>query len=159
MDGSLNQSCLALQNSVNLLQGTLERLKEQGKHSKRLTTTLLQSKRVFELLSEYDLQRARLDLIEDVEPVVDKLCNKLEKSLNKLERERSTLQQTYELNQLRLNNRFGSGGGRVSKIQKYPVVMGTSTNEELERLRELKSRKEALEYQIQELKGQQMDSY
>ncbi|AAS54386.1 AGL105Wp [Eremothecium gossypii ATCC 10895] len=147
MDISLDESCVALESSVKLLGKTLERLAEQGEHSRRLTSTLLRSKRVFELVSEYDLQRARLDVIEEVEPVVEKLCSKLEKSLNKLERERATLQQTYELNQLRLNNRLAGSGGR------RPVVMGTSTTEELGRLREAKQRKAALEREIAEVRG------
>ncbi|AGO13764.1 AaceriAGL105Wp [[Ashbya] aceris (nom. inval.)] len=147
MDVSLDQSCVALENSVKLLGNTLERLAEQGEHSRRLTSTLLRSKRVFELVSEYDLQRARLDVIEEVEPVVEKLCSKLEKSLNKLERERATLQQTYELNQLRLNNRLAGSSSR------RPVVMGTSTAEELGRLREAKQRKAALERELAEVRG------
>lgn len=148
MCSSLQQCYLELEQTISVLDCTLNRLNQQGKHSKRLTSTILQQKRVFELVSEYDLQRARLDLSEDVEPVVDKLCNKLEKCLNKLERERSTLQQTYELDQLRLNNIYGT-----AKAKNFPVVMGTSTNEELERLRELKSKKEDLTRMLNELKG------
>ncbi|AMD21108.1 HEL173Cp [Eremothecium sinecaudum] len=155
MGDSLQLSCLALENSVGILQGTLDRLKQQGTHSTRLRNTLLEPKRVFELVSEYDLQRARLDLIEDVEPVVDKLCSKLEKSLNKLERERSTLQQTYELNQLRLNNKFSTASRRFGGSKRFPVVMGTTTKEELDRLRQLKSRKQALARELEELQAQE----
>ncbi|KAM3161756.1 DASH complex subunit SPC19 [Lachancea thermotolerans] len=106
MTESLSQCCDVLESAVELLSGTVSKLENQSNLSNQLTMSLLQPRRVFELIPEYDIQRAKLDLIEEVEPLVKSLSGKLSKSLVKLERERDTLQQTLELNSLRLNNQF-----------------------------------------------------
>lgn len=84
MAGSLEESVNALEASVMLLQDTVELLKSNSHRSTSLTSNLLHSKRIFQLVPEYDVQRAKLDLIEDVDPLVSKLSGKLDKSLNKL---------------------------------------------------------------------------
>lgn len=152
MAGSLEESVNALEASVMLLQDTVELLKTNSHKSTSLTSNLLHSKRIFQLVPEYDVQRAKLDLIEDVDPLVSKLSGKLDKSLNKLERERSALQQTFELNKLRLNNKYDDGNDQDPDMSTEPVVMVSSTNEELEELKQLKQEKEKLLEQIQAIK-------
>lgn len=144
MDHPLEQSIESLNKSVQLLQKTVNALQKKSDKSRLLANTLLKCKPVFELVSEYDIQKARLDLMEEVEPVVNRLIITLEKSLNKLEREKSTLTQTFELNKLRINNR---------NEKSDPVVMVSSTNEELEILKKLKERKLHLQEQIRQIKN------
>lgn len=142
MEKALSDTVKTLTTCVNDMDHCLEVSKMSTASSTTLARTMLQSKRVFQLVSEYDVQRARLDLMEDIEPLLQKLYGKLEKSLNKLERETLTLQQTFELNKLRLNNQETSPLADSSKSDL--VVMASSTQEELECLKQLKSRKEEL---------------
>lgn len=151
MADSLSQCTEALDSAVHLLSSTVSRLESESKASNGLTMSLLQPRRVFELVSEYDVQRAKLDLIEEVEPLIKSLSGKVVKSLTKLERERDTLQQTLELNALRLNNRYSGNESPEADVSSDLVIMTSSTSEELEQLKELKLQKARLSEAIQEL--------
>lgn len=152
MDRALSDSVEALNACVSKMDNCLNTTRQTTYNSTKLASTLLQSKRVFQLVSEYDVQRARLDLMEDIEPLLQKLYGKLEKGLNKLERERATLHQTFELNKLRLNNQ--ETHPFVEFMKSDPVVIVSSSPEELERLKELKNHKEALLNKIHQLQKQ-----
>ncbi|CDO94068.1 unnamed protein product [Kluyveromyces dobzhanskii CBS 2104] len=151
MEHLLSESVDALSACVDNMEKCLIASKITTDSSTKVANNMLQTKRVFQLVSEYDVQRARLDLMEEIEPLLQKLYNKLEKGLNKVERERATLSQTFELNKLRLNNQETSPLGGAVKSD--PVVIVSSTHEELEQLRELKNRKEDLMQKIQQLRG------
>ncbi|CUS22139.1 LAQU0S04e09076g1_1 [Lachancea quebecensis] len=153
MTESLSQCCDALESAVGLLSGTVSKLQKQSNFSNQLTMSLLQPRRVFELIPEYDIQRAKLDLIEEVEPLVKSLNEKLSKSLVKLERERDTLQQTLELNSLRLNNKFSGEEMSDPDISSDLVIMTSSTTEELDQLKKLKAQKAQLVKSIQDIQN------
>ncbi|CAR24123.1 Spc19p [Lachancea thermotolerans CBS 6340] len=153
MTESLSQCCDALESAVELLSGTVSKLENQSNLSNQLTMSLLQPRRVFELIPEYDIQRAKLDLIEEVEPLVKSLSGKLSKSLVKLERERDTLQQTLELNSLRLNNQFSGEEMSDPDVSSDLVIMTSSTTEELDQLKKLKAQKAQLISSIQEIQS------
>ena len=102
MTDALEQSVFALERTVLVLKDSIESLKHANEPSTNLASTMLQTKRVFRLVPEYDVERSKLDLIEEVEPLVRTLGDKLRKSMSKMQRELDTLQQTYELNDLRL---------------------------------------------------------
>ncbi|SCV04029.1 LANO_0G07712g1_1 [Lachancea nothofagi CBS 11611] len=144
MAESLAQCVDSLELSVQCLEKTVGRLNNESQSSNYLTTGLLQSRRVFELVPEYDVQRAKLDLIEEVEPLIKNLNSKLVKNLSKLERERDNLQQTLELNALRLKNRFNGEDFREADMSSDLVIMTSSTSEELEQLKQLKVQKTEL---------------
>lgn len=153
MTESLSQCCDVLESAVELLSGTVSKLENQSNLSNQLTMSLLQPRRVFELIPEYDIQRAKLDLIEEVEPLVKSLSGKLSKSLVKLERERDTLQQTLELNSLRLNNQFSGEEMSDPDVSSDLVIMTSSTTEELDQLKKLKAQKAQLISSIQEIQS------
>ena len=159
----LEHSVASLGETVVLLQKTIDGLKKDSEPNNNLVQTILQSKRVFELISEYDVERAKLAQSEEIDPLVKTLEDKLGKSLGKLKRELDTLQQTYELNKLRLNNSTNGKNGDASDtsfiadvdVSTDVVVMASSTNEELQELKELKLKRKLLQKKLQELKVQQ----
>lgn len=148
MSDALERSADSLESTVGLFKGSVETLKKNSRPNTYLTQTMLKSRRVFELVLEYDVQRAKLDLIEEVEPLVSVLQDKLGKSLNKMRRELDTLQQTYELNKLRLNKKSYTDFDVSTDV----VIMGSTTNEELEELKKLKQQKEMLQKKLELLR-------
>ncbi|QLL31879.1 hypothetical protein HG536_0C00460 [Torulaspora globosa] len=155
MYDALERSVESLETTVGLLRDSVGTLEKNSKPNVYLTQTMLQSRRVFELMLEYDVQRAKLDLIEEVEPLVTTLQDKLEKSINRMRRELDTLQQTYELNKLRLsknNSSIGGPGNAEFDVSTDAVIIASSTNEELEELKKLKQLKEALRKRLEEAK-------
>ncbi|SCU96719.1 LAFA_0G07734g1_1 [Lachancea sp. 'fantastica'] len=168
MADSLSQCVDALQSSVRCLEETVVTLGKESRTSNYLSKSLLQSRRVFELVPEYDVQRAKLDLIEEIEPLVNNLSSKVTKNLLKLERERDNLQQTLELNALKIKNRYsgegdGQGDGDGDEDDVFGqnagsdvVIMTSSTPEELKQLKELKAQKAQLleRIRIESARGQ-----
>ncbi|CEP61428.1 Spc19p LALA0_S03e02652g [Lachancea lanzarotensis] len=151
MSDSLSQCVDALKSSVQCLEDTVVKLGNESRTSNYLTKSLLQSRRVFELVPEYDVQRAKLDLIEEIEPLVNNLSSKVTKNLLKLERERDNLQQTLELNALKMKNNRYSGEHEDEDVDVLNqdagsdvVIMTSSTPEELDQLKELKAQKAQL---------------
>ncbi|EJS42359.1 spc19p [Saccharomyces arboricola H-6] len=167
MTDALEQSVLALEKTVSVLKDSVESLKHANEPSTNLSSTMLHTKRVFRLVPEYDVERSKLDLIEEVEPLVRTLGDKLRKSMGRMQRELDTLKQTYELNDLRLkkninmeddgNGLNSSEAGREDEggdadVSTDVVMMASSTNEELEELKKLKGIKKQLENKLQILK-------
>lgn len=150
MTESLQQSVESLEDTIVILRNSVAKLEKNSQSNNHLTQTMLKSKRVFELVPEYDVQEAKLDLIEEVEPLVKTLEDKLEKSMVRMKREADTLQQTYELNKLRLNKDVSQRGD--NDISMDVVVMASSTNEELEELKMLKAKKERLQHRLEILR-------
>ncbi|CAI4056917.1 hypothetical protein SUVZ_02G3230 [Saccharomyces uvarum] len=167
MADALEQSVLALESTLSVLKDSVESLKHANEPSTNLASTMLQTKRVFRLVPEYDVERSKLDLIEEVEPLVRTLGDKLRKSMGRMQRELDTLQQTYELNDLRLKKNINmeedndgldnsdmrrDDGGGEADVSTDVVMMASSTNEELEELRKLKEKKKELQEELQTLK-------
>ncbi|AJV00711.1 Spc19p [Saccharomyces cerevisiae YJM1387] len=163
MTDALEQSVLALEGTVSVLKDSVESLKCANESSTNLASTMLQTKRVFRLVPEYDVERSKLDLIEEVEPLVRTLGDKLRKSMGRMQRELDTLQQTYELNDLRLKKNISMDDDDALNSpdmgQEYEgrdaddvVMMASSTNEELEELKKLKEKKKQLENKLEILK-------
>lgn len=105
-------------------------------------------------MPEFDIERARIDLNEELEPLIQLLKDKLKESLNRHAIDLNTLKQKYELNKLTLNNGLNSDPMSSQDIDESTdvVVMGSTTNEELEELRELKKKKEALQKKLDALR-------
>lgn len=153
MNELLDDSVWYLEESVALMQESVETLKRNSEENKYITQVMLQCSKACELIPEFDVERARNDLNEEVEPLVSTLQEKLKKSLSKMKRELDTLNQTYELNALRLNNSNNNENMDTNiDISTDVVVMTSSTNEELEELKELRSKKEQLLQRLESLK-------
>ncbi|GCF01446.1 DASH complex subunit spc19 [Zygosaccharomyces mellis] len=152
MAESLEQSVGCLEASNDLLRKTVTKLQDNAESNNFLAQIMLECKRVFELVPEYDVHKAKLDLIEEVEPLVRTLEEKLDKSTVRMTRELDTLQQTYELNKLRLSKSRDAETGNEMDVSTDAVIMTSSTNEELAQLKDLKSRKMELQNRLQMLR-------
>ncbi|GAV52912.1 hypothetical protein ZYGR_0AI01940 [Zygosaccharomyces rouxii] len=152
MAESLERSVGCLEASNELLRRTVTKLQDNAESNNFLAQTMLNCKRVFELVPEYDVHKAKLDLIEEVEPLVRTLEEKLDKSTVRMTRELDTLQQTYELNKLRLSKSRDVEDGNEMDVSTDAVIMTSSTNEELAQLKDLKSRKMELQSRLQMLR-------
>ncbi|CCF56920.1 hypothetical protein KAFR_0B06230 [Kazachstania africana CBS 2517] len=155
MAEALESSVVSLESTISLLQDSIETLKTDSKDNNYLTDTMLRCNQVFELIPEFDIERARNDLNEEVEPLIRTLQEKLKKSLSKMTRELDTLKQTFELNQLRLNNTATNNETDLSSddinVSTDDVVMASSTNEELEELKRLRLKREELQERLNQL--------
>lgn len=151
MAEALECSVAFLENSNRLLRESVEKLKENSKSNNFLAQTMLDCKRVFELVPEYDVHKAKLDLIEEVEPLVRTLEEKLDRSAVRMKRELDTLQQTCELNKLRLSKSRDVENADID-VSTDAVIMTSSTNEELAQLKDLKTRKLELQKKLEKLR-------
>lgn len=152
MAESLACSVSYLESSNKLLRESVKKLKENGVSNNFLAQTMLDCKRVFELVPEYDVHKAKLDLIEEVEPLVRTLEEKLDRSLVRMRRELETLQQTCELNKLRLSKSRDMESTDL-ELSTDAVVITSSTNEELEQLKILKAKKLVLQEELERLQN------
>ncbi|GMM56400.1 Spc19 protein [Maudiozyma humilis] len=154
MKDPLQESLWHLQEINALLEESVEQLETESKQNNDLTDTMLRFKQVYELMPEFDIERARIDLNEELEPLIQLLKDKLKESLNRHAIDLNTLKQKYELNKLTLNNGLNSDPMSSQDIDESTdvVVMGSTTNEELEELRELKKKKEALQKKLDALR-------
>lgn len=151
MAEALECSVAFLENSNRLLRESVEKLKENSNSNNFLAQTMLDCKRVFELVPEYDVHKAKLDLIEEVEPLVRTLEEKLDRSAVRMKRELDTLQQTCELNKLRLSKSRDVENADID-VSTDAVIMTSSTNEELAQLKDLKTRKLELQKKLEKLR-------
>ncbi|AQZ11358.1 SPC19 (YDR201W) [Zygosaccharomyces parabailii] len=152
MAESLTCSVNYLENSNKLLRDSVKQLKKNGESNNFLAQTMLDCKRVFELVPEYDVHKAKLDLIEEVEPLVRTLEEKLDRSVVRMKRELETLQQTCELNKLRLSKSRDMDSTDL-ELSTDAVVITSSTNEELEQLKILKAKKLLLQEELERLQN------
>lgn len=154
MNDPLQESLWHLQEINALLEESVEQLESESKQNNDLTDTMLRFKQVYELMPEFDIERARIDLNEELEPLIYLLRDKLKESLNRHAIDLNTLKQKYELNKLTLNNALNSDpiGSQDIDESTDVVVMGSTTNEELEELRELKQKKLELQETLASLK-------
>ena len=160
MSEALDESIWHLQEISGLLESSVNQLVEDSNTNNDLTRTMLRCKQVYELVPEFDIERARIDLNEEVEPIIDALKDKLKETLNRRAIDLNTLKQKYELNKLKINNgyteqSFAGYTGETSEDglnDTDVVVMGSTTNEELQELKQLRQRKDELQKKLQELK-------
>ncbi|KAG0670649.1 DASH complex subunit spc19 [Maudiozyma exigua] len=160
MSEALEESIWHLQEINGLLESSVNQLVEDSNTNNDLTRTMLRCKQVYELVPEFDIERARIDLNEEVEPIIEALSDKLKETLNRRAIDLNTLKQKYELNKLKINNGYteqsftGSVGDGTEDGENSAdvVVMGSTTNEELQELKQLRQRKDELQRKLQELK-------
>lgn len=161
MSEALEESIWHLQEINELLESSVKQLVEDSNTNNDLTRTMLRCKQVYELVPEFDIERARIDLNEEVEPIIEALRDKLKETLNRRAIDLNTLKQKYELNKLKINNGYteqsftGYTGdtGEDETNETDVVVMGSTTNEELQELKQLRQRKDELQKTLQELKN------
>lgn len=149
---SLDECVTYLEDAVELMKESVVRLHNDSEQSDILCRGMLDIKRIFELIPEYDVESARLALFEEVDPMVKTLGDKIEKALVRKRRELDSLRQTVELNKLRLS---GSGieEDQDMDMSTDAVAIASATDAELDELRALKARRAELQL-LYERRGQ-----
>ena len=154
MNDPLADGIRSLKRSTALLQSAATKLEQETKQNSDLVSALLQSRSVHELISEFDIERAQIDLNEELEPVTRIIGAKLRVALNRKFIDKTTLKRRNELIQGVLNNnsnnsktgnRDGVFGGPAAVTSNDVVFMASTTNEELEELKRLRARRSELQ--------------
>ncbi|KAK6456270.1 DASH complex subunit Spc19 [Scheffersomyces xylosifermentans] len=146
-------NCIAsLRESVNLLDDSLNILNQTTQDIPRIKNVLL-TKRVFGLIPESDLNNAKQNFQIEVEPQVNSLMSRIDKSLQVLHRKHTKLQNRYELQSVRLSSskRDSLGDVPLSRISKAKNV----DEKKLARLQILRIKKERLKYTLTTLNLQE----
>lgn len=138
---TLSGCITSLSASVSLLGDALHSLDAQTGDFARLGAILDQN-RIFTLVPESDLATAKRSLEHEIEPRILKLLENVKARLAKLERRRDALVSKEQLNQVRINN-FKS---ESDAYQEEEEVEGSE--EELEALRQLRLRRDRLNYKL-----------
>lgn len=150
MNKILEDCCSSLKSSVELLNSTNTLLVRSNEYSEALCKGIFQTRRVFEAVPEYDVQRAKLDLIEDLEPLVRLLEDHARRSLGKMSRELDTLRQTREYQRLRAQ--------RAGSADTSGVVLASLTDDELESLRKLRAQRQELTERLKQVENGDMNN-
>ena len=158
MNDPLADGIRSLKQSTALLQSAATKLEQETKQNSDLVSALLQSRSVYELISEFDIERAQIDLNEELEPVARSIGSKLRVALNRKFIDKTALKRRNELIQGVLNNnntiinnnghdknRDGVFGGPTAVTSNDVVFMASTTNEELEELKRLRARRSELQ--------------
>lgn len=157
MNDPLADGIRSLKQSTALLQSAATKLEQETKQNSDLVSALLQSRSVHELISEFDIERAQIDLNEELEPVARSIGSKLRVALNRKFIDKTALKRRNELIQGVLNNnniinnnghdkgRDGVFGVPAAVTSNDVVFMASTTNEELEELKRLRARRSELQ--------------
>ncbi|CCH41626.1 DASH complex subunit [Wickerhamomyces ciferrii] len=147
---TLNGSISSLSASVSLLGNSLNSLDALSEDFERLPTVLKQSN-IFTLIPETDLNDAKQHLVYELEPKIEALKDKVRLKISKLERKKSNLVSKIELNQVRINN-FKNDEKAKKANQENVEIEGSE--EELEKLRQLRLKKDRLKFKLSSVKLQ-----
>ncbi|GAM87113.1 hypothetical protein ANO11243_051340 [Dothideomycetidae sp. 11243] len=144
---SLRSSMQLLDSSINILS--------TGVHDLPRLSTVLQTTRHFELVSETDLVAAQSTLISEIEPEISALLGRVNTYLDALARREQSLAAKAELQEGRLSRASGS----LQKPGNSGVGSSSGTGEALSGLQEVKAqqlrqKKERLSYAVGRLEMQ-----
>lgn len=144
------QGCVAsLSASCNILESSLSTLDSGIADFPRLIH-ILKSTRHFELLPESEVLAAHQEIYGEIGPQRDELMKRAEKGIQALERREYSLRSKAELQEVRLLQRRPT-----SNMAQTPAVGPDPTDEEnderVERLRQVRSKKERLAYTLKRL--------
>lgn len=115
---------------------------------------VLATNKVFGLVPELDLESAKRNIQNEVQPQVDALVLKIEKELNKLKRKKTNLASKVDLQQVRLENAAKSNRDSLSGIKGIlasRIAKGDIDEQKLARLKLLQNKKERLKYSLSRL--------
>ncbi|KAF2220265.1 DASH complex subunit Spc19 [Elsinoe ampelina] len=153
------QGCVAsLRSSMQLLDSSINILESGVSDFPRLTT-VLQTTRHFELVSEADLRDAQSSLLNEIQPEVENLLSRVDTYLDKLERREKSLIAKCELQEGRLG-RASVGRASGSKSPGFGSRQASGQGESglkgLEEVKamQLRQKKERLSYAVGRLELQ-----
>lgn len=143
-ENTLNGCITSLSSSCSLLSQSLNSLDSQVPDFARLGRVLDQH-RIFTLVPEYDVSRAKRSLVDEIEPKTLRLVELIKLKLTKLERKKSAMEGKIKLNEVRINN---FRGDRVD--DDHDGDDNTATVES-DKLKQLRLKKDRLKYQLSSL--------
>lgn len=134
-----------LKRSVSLLNDSLEILDETTKNVPRLKK-VLKTRKVFGLVPDVDLDHASKTLIEELQPQIQSLSNKMVGEMSKLRKKRDGLARKIELQHLRLESiekskELSIRGNQILNSANLDAV-------KLERYKILKDKRERMNYSL-----------
>lgn len=150
---SLSNCISSLSASVALLNDSLKTIDNATKDIPRLKKVLSTNK-VFGLVPELDLESAKRNIQNEVQPQINALVLKIEKELSKLKRKKTNLASKVDLQQVRLENAAKSNRDSLSGIKGITanrISKGDIDELKLARLKLLQNKKERLKYSLSRL--------
>ncbi|CAN6598398.1 DASH complex subunit Spc19p [Trichomonascus vanleenenianus] len=135
---------LSLSNSVNSLNSALSILQSSNENLNQVQDfgrlpTVLKTNKVFDIVTESEINEGKRELAAETEPQVMALLRKAEQEIARLERKERSLSSKAELQRIRLE--------QVSNV----TNVGSDLQERIERLRMLQREKERLSYSLSRL--------
>lgn len=125
-----------LTTAVDILHSTNKGLRDATADFDRLKT-VLKSTRVFDVVTLHDVVQAKQELSSEIEPKVNKLLEKIEQELARLERREKSLVSRAQLQEVRLHQ-------NENKV----INSKPPSPEQLKRLKELQEKKAKLTYNL-----------
>ncbi|TGZ83290.1 DASH complex, subunit Spc19 [Ascodesmis nigricans] len=144
-DNALAGCVASLQNCSRLLDSSISIL-DSGVHDFPRISKVLQTTRHYELVSEPTIFKAQQALADEIGPEVERLLNRVEQYLAKLESREKTLIYKADLQDGRIVN-------RVLRPKPYASEVGDVEDKlkKAERLKVLQNKRERLEHTIERL--------
>lgn len=139
---ALHTSSKILENSVVLLETSIESLDKATSDMPRLTK-ILSTQKVFGLVPELDLESAKRNLETESHPQVTYLVDKIKNEVARLKRKKQTLESKLELQEIRLQT-----AERSSRDSFTGRIMKNSNPLKLARLQLLQNKKDRLKYSL-----------
>ncbi|KAH3676240.1 hypothetical protein WICMUC_002117 [Wickerhamomyces mucosus] len=142
---TLNSCNNSLTTSVNLLNNSINSLDLISEDFQRLTS-ILDQKRIFTLIPEYDIITTKSSLSFEIEPKISKIVEIINNKLSKLERKNLNLISKIQLNSVRIDN-FQNENNKIN-LQDLEQDNIQGSEEDLIKLRQLKLKKDRLKYKL-----------
>lgn len=138
---SLENSVASLGSTLSLLRSTNENLETGIRDFARLKTNLKTNK-VFDIVTETDINNAKAEIAQETEPQIRMLLERAEVELQRLERKKRSLTSKAQLQQVRLEQHTNT---------RRPNTSDQQMAQQLERLKELQQKKDRLQYSLSRL--------
>ncbi|KAL8794751.1 MAG: hypothetical protein Q9195_002705 [Heterodermia aff. obscurata] len=149
-------SCVSSLRSTNQLLSSSISILDSGVNDFPRLAKVLQTTRHFELLPESSIQSAQRDLLASLTPEVNSLLARCELHLDRLERREQALIARCELLEGRLSS-SGEEARRASSLsggKSRASESGESNEREVLRLKQMRAKKERLQYAVERLELQ-----
>ncbi|KAK6463153.1 DASH complex subunit Spc19 [Scheffersomyces coipomensis] len=154
---TLSNCISSLRESVQLLDDSYKLLYDSTKDVVRIKK-VLQTKRVFGLIPESDLNSAKTNFKVQVEPQVNQLLTTIDKELIKLNKKKINLQNKFDLQAVRLSGSSAAATAATSGTNLSLNKIGKIDSSKLNRLKFLRNKKERLKYSLSRLNLQDKKS-
>jgi len=140
----MENTAASLNSTLSLLRGTNQNLKDGTKDFARLRT-ILQTNKVFDIVTETDIAEAKVDVAKETEPQILALIEKINVELSRMERKQRSLTSKAQLQSVRLEQTVKP---RQDTSIKNSTTVDVGIAEQLDKLKQLQQKKERLAYSL-----------